>query len=97
MCSSDLFVLSATDPGGLSASATLNITVSPAPPLTSAIVFQGSSLLLSWSGGIAPCYQVQTATNLAAPDWQPVGTATSTTNLLVSPTNTAAFYRILGQ
>jgi hypothetical protein len=94
---SSTFVLSATDPGGLSASATLNITVSPAPPLTSAIVFQGSSLLLSWSGGIAPCYQVQTATNLAAPDWQPVGTATSTTNLLVSPTNTAAFYRILGQ
>jgi hypothetical protein len=90
------FVVSATDPGGLSAGATMNITVSPTPPLTCAMVFQSSSLLLSWSGGIAP-YQVQMATNLATPDWQPVGTVTSTTNLLVSPTNTAAFYRIFGQ
>jgi hypothetical protein len=89
-------VVSATDSGGLSATATMSITVSPTPPLTCAIIFQGSSLLLSWSGGNPP-YQVQMATNLATPDWQLVGTLTSTTNLLVSPTNTAAFYRIFGQ
>jgi hypothetical protein len=36
-------------------------------------------------------------TNLLNPNWEPVGPPTSATLLSVSPTNTAAFYRVLGQ
>jgi hypothetical protein len=90
------FQVSATDPGGLSASATLNITVKPAPPLTAATTLQGTNLLLNWTGGIAP-YQVLMTTNLAGPDWQPVGPATNATSLLTPATNSGAFYRVLGQ
>jgi hypothetical protein len=36
-------------------------------------------------------------TNLASPDWQPVGDPASSTSLLVPATNDAAFYRIVGQ
>ncbi len=90
------FVVRAMDPGGLSATATMNIAVTAAPPILSGITFQGSDLLLSWGGGIAP-YQVQIVTNLASLDWQPVGSPTTATSLLLSPTNTSAFYRILGQ
>jgi hypothetical protein len=74
----------------------MNITVVPAPPITSSLVLQGSDLLLSWNGGVAP-YQVNMTTNLTSPDWQPVGALTNATNLLLSPTNAAAFYRVLGQ
>jgi hypothetical protein len=72
------------------------LVVLSAPPITSSIGFQGSDLLLSWSGGVAP-YQVTVATNLASPIWQPVGSLSNATNLLLSPTNAAAFYRVLGQ
>ena len=91
-----VFVVSATDPAGFSASATMNITVVSAPSITSSLVLQGFGLLLNWSGGVPP-YQVQMATNLASPDWQPVGSLTSATSMLLSPTNAAAFYRVLGQ
>ena len=92
----NIFVVSATDPGGFSASGTMNITVVPALPITSSLVLQGSDLLLNWNGGVAP-YQVTMATNLASPSWQPVGSPTNATNLLLSPTNAAVFYRVLGQ
>jgi hypothetical protein len=90
------FVVRATDPGGLSGSATLNITVTPAPSITTAVSLQGTNLLLNWAGGIAP-YQLQMTTNLTSPDWQPVGDPASSTSLLVPATNDAAFYRIVGQ
>jgi hypothetical protein len=90
------FVVRATDPGGLSGSATLNITVTPAPSITTAVSLQGTNLLLNWAGGIAP-YQLQMTTNLASPDWQPVGYPANSTSLLVLATNDAAFYRIVGQ
>jgi len=55
-----------------------------------------TSLLLSWTGGIAP-YQVQVSTNLANLDWQNLLGPTSTNSLTLSTGDPAAFYRILGQ
>jgi len=42
-------------------------------------------------------YQAQVTTNLSAVAWQDFGSATGGTSLLITPTNNAAFYRILGQ
>jgi hypothetical protein len=90
------FIVSATDPGGLSGSATLNITVMPAPPILVAVSLQDTNLLLNWNGGIAP-YQVQMTTTLVGPAWQPVGAPTNGASLLLPASNAAAFYRIRGQ
>ena len=90
------FVVSATDRGGLSNMATMNLTVLPAPPIVTSAVMQGNGLMLNWGGGIGP-YQVQWTTNLAIPNWQNLDTPAGASNLLVPPTNDAAFYRILGQ
>jgi hypothetical protein len=90
------FVLSATDPGGLSTNATLLVNVIGAPAITAFISFQGPNPVLSWSGGTAP-YQVQQTTNLTTTNWQPFGPPLNTNSLLLSPTNAAAFYRIVGQ
>ena len=90
------FLVSVTDPGGLSATATLNIAVTPAPPIIAAVSQHDTNLLLNWTGGIAP-YTVQMTTTLGSPDWQPLGPPTNSTSLLFPASNTAAFYRILGQ
>jgi hypothetical protein len=37
------------------------------------------------------------ATSLLNPNWQDVGGTVSGTNLVVTPSNGAAFYRIVGQ
>jgi hypothetical protein len=74
----------------------MNITVLSGPPITANIPPQGGDLLLSWTGGIPP-YQVQVTTNSLAVAWQDFGSATSSTSLLITPTNNAAFYRIVGQ
>jgi hypothetical protein len=83
------------DLDGLSTNATLYINVTAVPIFTT-ITKQGSNLLLFWSGGV-PLYQVQTTTNLSNPGWQNFGSVTSTTNLMLSPSNAGVFYRILGQ
>jgi hypothetical protein len=90
------FVVSVTDSGGLSNNATMNITVTPAPPLATGISWQGGNFSLSWNGGVGP-YQVQMATNLINPIWQNVGGAINTNMLSITPSNDAAYYRILGQ
>lgn len=90
------FVVSVTDPGGLSNTATMNIAVTAAPSVVSAISPQAGGLLLSWSGGIGP-YQVQAATNLVDSDWQNVGGTVSSNSLFVTPGNNVMFYRIIGQ
>jgi hypothetical protein len=90
------FVVSATNPGGLSGTATVLINVSPAPPIVSTLFFQGSTLLLNWTGGIAP-YQVQVTTNLSAPLWKNVGGTINGSSFSTTPSNGAMFYRILGQ
>ncbi len=92
------FVVTVTDPASLFDTATMNISVTTAPPvpIISTLTVQADQLLLSWTGGTGP-YQVQQATNLNNLDWQNFGPPISGTNLLVAPTNDAAFYRILGQ
>jgi hypothetical protein len=90
------FVVSATDPRGLSSSATMQITVVAAPPIDASVSAQGAQLLLSWTGGIPP-YQVQTSTNLGDPSWQPFAGPISSNSLSLNPTNSAAFYRVVGQ
>ena len=90
------FVVSVTDPGGLSSSATLTINAAPAPPIISTLSFQGANLLLSWTGGIAP-YQVQMTTNLAGSVWENIGGPINGNSLALSPTNAAAFYQLYGQ
>lgn len=92
------FVVSVTDPGALSDSATMNIVVQQAAsPIVASLTPQpDQSLLLTWTGGVSP-YQVQQATNLDNPVWQNFGGPTSGNNLSLMPTNAAAFYRIVGQ
>ena len=90
------FVVSATDPGGLSATATLLIRVIGVPAITASITLQGTNSVLSWSGGTPP-YQVQIATDLGLANWQPFGGPINTTSLTFSPTNGTAFYRVVGQ
>jgi hypothetical protein len=74
----------------------MNIAVQAAPPIVASLAPQPGQLLLTWTGGISP-YQVQQATNLDIPSWQNFGVPTSGNNLSLTPTNDAAFYRILGQ
>ena len=90
------FVVSVTDPHYLSGTATLNIRVLAPPPILSAISGSGTNLVLSWSGGIAP-YQVQVSADLSASGWINLGSASNAASLVITPTNAAAFYRILGQ
>ncbi|HTV42573.1 MAG TPA: putative Ig domain-containing protein [Candidatus Sulfotelmatobacter sp.] len=89
------FTVSVTDQGGLSSSATMYILVT-APPILPKISQQSGVLTLTWSGGLGP-YQLQMTTNLSNPTWQDVGSPISGTNVLITPSNSAAFYRIVGQ
>lgn len=90
------FVVSVTDPGGLSNTAIMNIEVTPAPPIISTLSFQSGNFWLNWSGGIAP-YQVQSTTDLVYGAWQNISGLISSNSLPVTPSNDAAFYRVAGQ
>jgi hypothetical protein len=90
------FQVNATDPSGLVGSTILNLAVIAAPPIVLSAGWQGNSLLLNWTGGIAP-YQVQQNTNLSNPTWLNLGAPIIGTSLSVSPTNEAALYRVFGQ
>ena len=89
------FVVSVSDAGGLSGTATMNIAVGSVP-IISTISLQGGNLLLSWTGGNPP-YQVQTTTDLASPNWQDFGGPISSNTLSITPTNDTTFYRVGGQ
>ncbi len=89
------FIVSVTDSGGLAGAAALNILVTAAPPIVSAISSQPPGLQLSWSGGVAP-YQVQAATNLVNANWQNWGGTTNGTSVSITPSNSATFYRVVG-
>ena len=89
------FVVSVTDLTGLSTNALVYIQVSVAP-LSGTLTTQNGSLVLGWTGGVAP-YQVQATTNLVNPAWQNVGGPTSGTNMILTPGIGGAFYRIQGQ
>lgn len=90
------FVLSVTDSGNLSSTATMTISVLPPPPIVPLMRSSGTNLLLNWSGGIPP-YQVQVSTSLILSNWVDLGGITTSNNLLISPSNSAAFYRVRGQ
>jgi uncharacterized repeat protein (TIGR03803 family) len=90
----NVFTVSLADTNGWSSSASMTITVVPLPSVS--ITAQGTNLVLNWSGGQPP-YSVQMATDLASPAWQTIAGPMTSTTLLVTPTNAAAFYRIQGQ
>jgi Putative Ig domain len=93
----DTFVVSVTDPGGLSNTATMDIVVSSGTQIISTLAPQpDGTLQLNWSGGTGP-YQVQATTNLVTPDWQNVGDPVSGGSIFITPTNDTMFYRILEQ
>ena len=88
------FTVGVTDQGGLSSSATMYILVTAPPNLE--ISQESGGLMLNWSGGIPP-YQLEMTTNMSNPNWQDVGSPVNGTNVLITPSNSAAFYRIVGQ
>ncbi len=90
------FVVSVTDPGNLSNTATMNLAVLPAPPIVISITNSTAGIWMNWSGGIAP-YQAQMATDLTANNWISIGGLISSNTFFIAPTNPAAFYRIVGQ
>jgi hypothetical protein len=91
------FVVSVTDSGGLTNTATMNVTVLPAPAiLPSASLDPVNGFVLSWSGGISP-YQLQMSTNLVGSNWIDAGDGITSNSISILPTNAAAFYRIVGQ
>lgn len=92
----NVFVVVAKDPDGLSVSAAMNLNVVAAPPIKASVSPEGTNLLLSWTGGIAP-YQVEMATHLTNPAWQAISAPLTGSNLLLVPSNSAAFYRIGGK
>ena len=89
----NVFTVSLADTNGWASTASMLIAVVPSPVVTLAIASQGPNLSLSWSGGQPP-YSVQMATGLASPAWQTIAGPMTNTALLVTPTNTAAFYRV---
>jgi uncharacterized repeat protein (TIGR03803 family) len=87
----NVFTVSLADTNGWSSTATMSITVIPS--LSISLFAQGSNIVLKWSGGQPP-YWVQMATDLAGAAWQSIAGPMTNTTLLVTPTNTAAFYRV---
>jgi Immunoglobulin I-set domain len=65
-------------------------------PVRATLTLQATNAVLNWKGG-GPPYGVQRATDLASPAWQTVAGPMTNTSWPVTPTNTAAFYRIQGQ
>jgi Putative Ig domain len=90
------FQVSVTDSGGLSNTATMNITVRVPSPIVLTITPQAGGLLLNWSGGAGP-YQLQAATNLVNPNWQNIGGTISSNSFSITPTEGEMFYRAIGQ
>jgi hypothetical protein len=92
----NIFTVSVTDSESLSQTANLDISVLASPVILSTFSFQAGQLTLNWAGGTGP-FQVQMATNLVNPDWQNIGDTINTNSLTITPSNTAAFFRIVGQ
>lgn len=65
-------------------------------PITMGFLIQTGSIRLIWSGGSGR-YQVQMSTNLFSGNWINVDGLISTNLLLITPSNTVAFYRILAE
>jgi len=87
------FVVRAADTAGLSATATMFVTVIPSLDLS--IAQSGSMVILSWTGG-SPPYQVQTCSDFSGAGWQNLGSPLSTNTLMLNPTNAAGWFRVGG-
>jgi hypothetical protein len=90
------FLVSVTDPGGLSSTVTMNLTVLAAPPIFASLISQPPNLLMNWTGGVAP-YQILVNTDLTTTYWVGLSGPINTNAFSIPPTNPTAFYRILGQ
>ena len=90
-------VVSVTDPSGLSDSALMTVYVS-GPMSTPVQVFlskEENDLLLTWTGGTPP-YHVEANTDLYGTNWTSIGVFPAETSLMITPTNAATFYRVIG-
>jgi hypothetical protein len=74
----------------------MSIFVLAPPAIVATLAPQPGQWLLTWAGGISP-YQVQMATDLDNPTWQNFGAPIGGNSLSLTPTNDAAFYRVLGR
>jgi hypothetical protein len=93
----NVFLVRVADPAGAFSTATMNLVVAAAPPISSTMDLQGPNVVLNWAGGIPP-YQVQVATNLTVPiNWQNIGAPVSGNAISITPSNNAAFYQIQGR
>ena len=92
----NIFTVSLSETNGWAGTATMIIPVVPAPLLASLGLSQNTNVVLSWTGGQPP-YVIQTAAELVNPIWQNLGSPTTNTSLLVTPSNAASFYRIQGR
>jgi uncharacterized repeat protein (TIGR03803 family) len=92
----NIFIVSVADYEGLSNNATMYINVVPGSPIRVQLTSQGSNLLLTWSGGIAP-YQVSTASDLNATVWRNLDGPIIGTNMLLVPSNRNAYYHVQGR
>jgi hypothetical protein len=79
-----------------SAIASVTVTNLPPSPITASLSLQDDTLVLSWSGGLAP-YQVQATTNLEAAVWGDVDLPTTNQLLILTPGQSQQFYRVRGQ
>jgi uncharacterized repeat protein (TIGR03803 family) len=85
------FIVSATDLEGVSSQATMLITV--AGPMNLQISRSGGQVMLSWTGGCPP-YQVQMKTNGLSAGWSNFGGAINTNSLVLTPSNSAVYFRV---
>lgn len=92
----NVFEVVVKDSVGLSAIAVMNLNVVAAPAIKALVSPEGTNLLLSWTGGIAP-YQVEMATDLTSPVWQAISAPLTGSNMMLVPSNSAAFYRVGGK
>jgi hypothetical protein len=88
--------VSVTDTGGASSTAALNINVQAAPAIVSSLAYDTTNFVLNWTGGIAP-FQVQMTTNLSQPNWTVLGDSIGSNTFNIESTNSAEYYRIIGQ
>ncbi|HWD18992.1 MAG TPA: lamin tail domain-containing protein [Verrucomicrobiae bacterium] len=77
-------------------SATAGATLDAVPV---SVQTSGTNLVMGWTGMPGQTYQIQSTTNLAEPDWQPVGAAIPGTGAAVTATNGVSnagqqFYRL---
>jgi hypothetical protein len=88
------FKVIVSDNGGLTNSATMNVSVLPlVGPPTVQLTLSNNLISLLWTGGNPP-FQLQVSTNLAAETWQNVGELTTNRTASLLPGAPYASYRI---